>query len=58
MPKRIESITTSKVDLEVGECDCGYHFTVDATFLDQVGDFVITCPACMSEINTSEVFPE
>lgn len=58
MPKHTESITTSKVELEVGECDCGYHFTADATYLDQVGDFIIECPSCGEEINTADVFAE
>jgi uncharacterized protein (UPF0212 family) len=55
--KRLESIETELVSLEVGECDCGYHFTADATFLEQVGDFVSKCPSCGKQINTALVFP-
>jgi hypothetical protein len=56
--KRLPSIETDIVQLEVGECDCGYHFTADATFIDQVGDFEIICPACGLKINTANVFRE
>jgi hypothetical protein len=56
--KRLPSIETDLVSLEVGECDCGYHFTADATFLEQVGDFVFYCPSCAKRINTSMIFHE
>ena len=56
--KRLPSIETDLVQLEVGECDCGYHFTADATHLDQVGDYKFKCPACGKEIDTAIVFPE
>jgi hypothetical protein len=54
--KRLASIETDKVQLEVGECDCGYHFTADATYLELVGDFLFTCPSCGKRINTAEIF--
>lgn len=47
--------------LLIGECGkCGYHFSVDATYVDQSGDFTFKCPnpTCNNEINTAEVFPE
>lgn len=56
--KRLSSIEIDNVQVKVGECNCGYHFTVDATFLDQVGDFKFKCPSCGIEINTSTVFAE
>ena len=56
--KRLDSIETDIAQLEVGECNCGYHFTVDATFLEQVGDFTFKCPSCGIEINTSTIFAE
>jgi len=56
--KRLSSIEINNVQLEVGECNCGYHFAADATFLDQVGDFTFKCPSCGVEINTSTVFAE
>jgi len=56
--KRLPSIETDVVQLEVGECDCGYHFTVDATFLEQVGDFIMSCPSCEKLINTTIIFNE
>ena len=45
-----------KVEMEVIECDCGFHMGIDVTFLEQVGDFKINCPSCNAEINT-EVVP-
>jgi len=54
--KRLEGIETDIAQLEVGECDCGYHFAVDATYLDQIGDFVFACPACDKPINTAIIF--
>lgn len=56
--KRLPSVETGKVQLEIGECDCGYHFGVDATYLEQVGDFVFICPSCKKPIDTAKVFPE
>jgi hypothetical protein len=56
--KRLESVETDKVQLEVIECDCGFHLGIDATYLDQVGDFVISCPSCSEMIDTAEVCPE
>ena len=58
MPRRLPSVETEKVQLEVIECDCGYHMGIDATFLDQVGDFETTCPSCTCIIDTAEVCPE
>ena len=42
----------------IGECECGFHFGVDATYLDQIGDYFFECPACHRMIDTSKVFPE
>lgn len=56
--RRLASIDTNTVSLEIGECDCGYHFGVDAEFLIQVGDFIFTCPSCKIEIDTQNIFPE
>ena len=56
--KRLPSVETDMVQLEVGECDCGYHFGVDATYLEQVGDFILLCPSCNRTISTAEIFPE
>lgn len=36
--------------LSVYECDCGFHIGLDATFIDQVGDILITCPSCKKHI--------
>ncbi len=56
--KRLASVENDEVQLEVIECDCGYHMGIDATYLDQVGDLNIQCPACKRIINTKEVCPE
>ena len=56
--KRLPSIETDKVQLEVVECDCGFHLGLDATFLDQVEDFKIKCPSCKTVIDTKKVLPE
>jgi len=48
----------AQVELEVVECDCGYHMGIDATYLDQVGDFATFCPSCGAIINTAELCPE
>lgn len=56
--KRLESVETDIVQLEIGECDCGYHFGVDATFLEQVGDFTFKCPSCDKLIDTAIIFSD
>jgi len=56
-PKRLPSIESGQVQLEIVECPCGYHMGIDATFLEQVGDFVTKCPSCGRGIRTSEVLP-
>jgi hypothetical protein len=54
--KRLEGAVTScgTAELEVIECDCGYHMGVDATFVDQVDDaffdVVTYCPNCKEAI--------
>ena len=56
--KRLESATHPIALLEVIECICGYHMGIDATFLEQVGDFSTTCPSCGGVIDTSHICPE
>ena len=55
--KRLESVENDTVQLEVIECDCGYHMGIDATYLDQVGDLHIECPACHTPIHTEDICP-
>jgi len=45
-------------ELEVLECECGYHMGVDSTYLEQVGDFVTDCPSCGITIDTAVIFPD
>jgi hypothetical protein len=56
--KRLNSVETDKVQLEVIECDCGFHIGLDATFIDQVDDIICRCPSCGKEINTAILCPE
>ena len=53
--RRLNSAVTEQYELEVVECDCGYHLGIDATYLLQVEDFITKCPACNVEIDTSVV---
>jgi hypothetical protein len=53
--KRLNSVETEQYQLEVVECDCGYHMGIDATYLDQVGDVLIECPSCGMSFDTSVV---
>lgn len=56
--KRLESVKNDTVEMEVIECDCGYHLGVDASYLMQVGDFITICPSCKSTINTKKILKE
>ena len=56
--KRLPSINTDIVELEVIECSCGYHMGIDSTFLEGVGDFKTICPSCSREIDTEIDIPE
>jgi len=57
--KRLQSAVTEQYELEVIECDCGYHMGFDASYLLQVNeDIVTTCPSCGAEIDTSVICPE
>lgn len=49
-------VPISKCEIEIIECTCGYHMGVDVTYLDQVGDFITTCPSCGLEIDTQKVY--
>lgn len=42
----------SQCEMEIIECDCGYHLGVDSTFIEQVGHFITECPSCKKKINT------
>jgi len=55
--KRLQSVENDQVQLEVVECDCGYHMGIDATYLDQVDDFIAPCPSCNTLISTSKWCP-
>lgn len=56
--ERLQSAVTEKYELEVIECDCGFHIGLDATYLLQVDDIQIACPSCKTIIDTAIVCPE
>ena len=56
--KRLQSVENDTVQLEVIQCDCGFHMGIDASYLDQVEDVIITCPVCDSVIDTALICPE
>ena len=56
--KRLNGVENEQVQLEVIECDCGFHIGIDATYLDQVGDVLLNCPSCLALIDTSVICPE
>jgi len=53
MPKYLESIETDIVQLDIIECDCGFHLGIDSTYLDQVDEVNITCPSCGITISST-----
>jgi len=56
--RRLQSIENDQVQLEVIECDCGFHYGLDASYLEAEGDFKVICPACKTIINTEDICPE
>jgi hypothetical protein len=49
------------VELEIIECDCGFHLGIDATWLDQSIDaygYEINCPACNTIIAVNNIIEE
>ena len=56
--RRLKSIENNQVQLEVIECDCGFHYGLDASYLEQKGDFKVICPSCKLIINTADICPE
>lgn len=59
--ERLEGAVTSDgtAELEVIECDCGYHMGIDASFVTHVDhaffDIETRCPACGEEIPVREL---
>jgi len=53
--KRLADIHHYKAELEVYECDCGFHIGLDFTYLDQVEDIAIECPSCGRIISTEKI---
>jgi len=56
--KHLKSVENDQVQLEVIECDCGFHLGIDATWLDQSPNaegFEMNCPACNAIIPIDEL---
>lgn len=53
--KRIGDIETEKYSLTIYECECGFHIGLDNSYMDQIDDICIECPACERHINTEEI---
>lgn len=47
-----KQVADEKFELEYYECDCGFHLALDGSYLDQVGDIKLNCPACNALIDT------
>lgn len=41
-----DTTVNDKAELEVYECDCGYHYGIDSSYLQQVGSMNHMCPSC------------
>jgi hypothetical protein len=50
--KRLKPVFSIEYELDVIECDCGFHLGLDATYLDQVSEIQIDCPSCGKIIDT------
>ena len=48
--KQLKSIETDQYSLQVYECGCGFHIGIDASYLDQVGNVISTCPSCNNRL--------
>jgi hypothetical protein len=53
--KRLKSVSTEQYELEVFECDCGFHLGLDFTYMDQIDDFTINCPCCNRVFDTKKL---
>jgi len=51
--KIIDQIETDKYVLTIYECSCGFHIGIDTSYLDQVDEVCIVCPACSETKKTS-----
>lgn len=54
-PKQLQSVETDEYSLEIIQCSCGFHLGIDATYLEQIGDFIILCPCCSKFLNTKHI---
>lgn len=50
--RRLEPVVTEEYELDVLECDCGFHIGLDITYLDQVAEISVKCPSCKTIINS------
>ncbi len=52
--KNIGEASSDVFLLDVFECECGFHVGLDATYLEQVGQINMDCPACHEVIHIEE----
>jgi len=57
--KRLESWYKNTIELEVFECDCGFHVGIDGSWLDQceeeAKEWEFLCPSCGRFIPVNEL---
>jgi hypothetical protein len=57
--KNLGHISTDKAELELIECDCGFHLAVDSTYIEQVAiSIYLDCPACLIPIDFANVLQQ
>ncbi len=49
----IDEIHANVYTIVVYQCECGFHIGFDLTYLDQVGNIKIPCPACARLMDTT-----
>ena len=54
--KRIGDIENSRYSLTIYECGCGFHIGLDNTYMDQIGEILMECPACKTVFDTTEIY--
>lgn len=55
--KRLNSVGNDQVQLEVIECDCGFHLGLDSAYLEQLDNIRVVCPACAALLDTPAIVP-
>lgn len=56
--KWLKSVDDGQIEMEIFECQCGYHLGVDSTYLQQVDDIRTACPSCDRIIDSQSLMKE